>query len=141
LIKPPTKAELARARANQFRAEVLALYQLPDHDWNDWELDWLESQLRRPPLYLPSEKERAVLARMRRDATQFTGWDGYTAWELIKSAYAYRLNGDEWDQQFLERLHRRVATTLRLRQMARLLRLCGIAGVPLAPFEPQQDAA
>jgi hypothetical protein len=141
LIKPPTKAELARARANQFRAEVLALYQLPDHDWNDWELDWLESQLRRPPLYLPSEKERAVLARMRRDATQFTGWDGYTAWELIKSAYAYRLNADEWDQQFLERLHRRGATTLRLREMARLVRLCCVAGVPLAPFEPQQDAA
>jgi hypothetical protein len=78
---------------------------------------------------------------MRRDATQFTGWDGYTAWELIKSACAYRLNTDEWDQQFLERLHRRGATTLRLREMARLVRLCCVAGVPLAPFEPQQDAA
>jgi len=141
VIKPPTKAELARARANQFRAEVLALYQLPDHDWNDWELDWLESQIRRPPLYLHSEKEHAVLARMRRDATQFTGWDDYTAWGLIQSAYAYRLDCDGWDREFLERLHRRGATALRLREMARLVRLCGVAGVPLTPFEAEQDAA
>jgi hypothetical protein len=78
---------------------------------------------------------------MRRDATPFTGWDGYTAWELIKSAYAYRLEPDEWDQRFLEKLHRRGATVLRLREMARLVRLCGVAGISLTPFDPQQDAA
>jgi hypothetical protein len=135
----PTKAEVKRA--NQFRAEVLELRQLPDHDWNDWELDWQESQIRRPPLYIRSEKEHAVLARMRRDATPFTGWDGYTAWELIESAYAYRLDSDEWDQKFLEKLHRRAATMLRLREMARLVRLCSVAGIPLMPFEPQEYAA
>jgi hypothetical protein len=119
----------------------LALYRLPDHDWNDWELDWLESQLRRPRLYLPSEKEQAVLARMRRDATPFTEWNGYPASELIQSAYAYRLDCDEWDQEFLERLHRRGATTLRLREMARLVRLCCVASVSIETFEPQQEAA
>jgi pimeloyl-ACP methyl ester carboxylesterase len=138
-LTKPTKAELKRA--NQFRAEVLELRQLPDHDWNDWELDWQESQIRRPPLYIYSEKEHAVLASMRRDATQFTGWDGYTASELIKSAHAYHLDYNERDQEFIERLHRRGATTLRLREMARLVRLCGIAGVPLATFDLQRDAA
>jgi hypothetical protein len=135
------KAKEARERARAFREEVSALYELPNHDWNDWELDWLESELRRHSLYLPSEKERAVLARMHRNTTQFSGWDGYTAQELIKSAYANRQDCDEWDGEFLERLHRRGATTLRLREMARLVRLCGVAGVPLEPFEPQQDAA
>jgi hypothetical protein len=120
----------------------LALHQLPDHDWNDWELDWLDGELfRRPSRYEPSEKEAAVLAGMRRNTTQFTGWDGYSVPELIKSAYAYRPDCDEWDQEFIERLHRRGATTLRLREMARLVRLCGVAGVPLAPFEPDQEAA
>jgi hypothetical protein len=142
VIKRTTKAQKERARAEQFRAEVLALYQLPDHDWNDWELDWLESQLfRRPPLYLPSEKEEAVLARMRRDGAPFTGWDGYTASELIKSAYAYRMDCDKWDDKFLEGLHGRGATTLRLREMARLVRLCRVAGVALEVFEPEEDAA
>ena len=76
----------ARERANRFRTELLALHQLPDHDWNDWELDWLDSELfRRPALYEPSEKEAAVLARMRRNTTQFAGWDGYSVLELIKS--------------------------------------------------------
>ena len=141
LPKRPTKADRELVRANQFRAEVLALRQLPDHDWNDWELDWQESQIRRPLFYLYSEKEHAVLARMRRDATSFAGWDDYTVWELIKLAHAYRLDCNERDQAFLERLHRRGAKTLRLREMARLVRLCGVAGVPIAPFEPQRDAA
>jgi hypothetical protein len=138
-LTKPSKAELTRA--NQFRAEVLALRQLPDHDWNDWELDWQESQIRRQPFYIPSEKEHAVLARMRRDATPFKGWDGYTAWHLIQSAYAYRLDSDEWDQKFLEKHHRRGSTMLRLREMARLVRLCGVAGIPLSSFDPQRDAA
>ena len=132
----------ARERANRFRTELLALHQLPDHDWNDWELDWLDSELfRRPALYEPSEKEAAVLARMRRNTTQFTGWDGYSVPELIKLAYTYRMDCDEWDREFLEKLHRRGATTLRLREMARLVRLCRVAGILLAQFDPEQDAA
>jgi hypothetical protein len=130
-----------RERANQFRAEILALYRLPDHDWNDWELDWLESELRRHSLYVPSEKERAVLARMQKCLAQFSGWDGYTTWELITAAYAYRLDYSEHEQAFLEKLHGRGATTLRLREMARLVRLCGVAGFPLVRFEPDQIAA
>jgi hypothetical protein len=136
------KADRERERARAFRAEVLALHQLPDHDWNDWELDWLDGELfRRPSMYEPSEKEAAVLARMRRNTTQFTGWDGYSVPELIKSAYDYRLDCDEWDQQFVERLHRHGSTTLRLREMARLVRLCRIAGVLLARFDPEREAA
>jgi hypothetical protein len=135
------KAELARAHAKQFREEVSALHQLPDQDWTDWELDWLESELRRSPQYVPSDKEQAVLARIRRSATQFTGWDGYSVPELIKSAYDYRIDCDEWDQEFIEKLHRRGATKLRLREMARLVRLCRVAGVLLARFDPEQEAA
>jgi hypothetical protein len=134
---------LTRTRAKQFREEVLALYQLADHDWNDWELDWLESELRRHPLYTPSEKESAVLARLHQNTKQFTGWDGYTVSELIKTAHAYRMDDDEWDEKFIEKLHRRGATTLRLREMARLVRLCRLAGALLARFElePERDAA
>ena len=139
------KAEKERERARAFREEVLALYHLPDHDWNDWELDWLESELRRHPLYVPSEKESAVLERMRSNTKEFTGWDGYTAWELIQATAAHRLDCTERDEAFLEGLQRRGAITggitLRRREMARLIRLCEIAGVPLARFEPEQKAA
>jgi len=141
-----TKEELARALAKRWREEVLALRQLPDHDWNDWELDFLESQLfRRPPLYQPSEKEQAVLARMRRDTKQFTGWDGYTVWELIQAVSAYRLDCTERDEAFLDGLQRRGAIsggiTLRRRELARLIRLCGVAGVSLAPLEYERDTS
>ena len=69
MSKRPTKAQREQAGADQFRAEVKALRYLPGQDWNDWELDWQESQIRRPSFYIYSEKEHAVLARMRKDAT------------------------------------------------------------------------
>jgi len=84
--KRPTKAERERTRADEFCAEVKALHDLPGHDWNDWELDWQESEMRRPPFYIHSEKEEAVLARMRRDAKPFDGWDSYSTRELIRAA-------------------------------------------------------
>jgi hypothetical protein len=140
--KRPTKAQREQARADQFRAEVKALRDLPGQDWNDWELDWQESQIRRPLFYIHSEKEHAVLARMRRDATPFSEWDGYTARELIKAAHAYRMDCSEGDQEFLERLHRRDNDTLRRRQMARLIGICSqVAGILIAPFDHDRVTA
>jgi hypothetical protein len=84
----------------------------------------------RHPLYVPSEKESAVLERMRSNTKEFTGWDGYTAWELIQATAAHRLDCTERDEAFLEGLQRRGAIsggiTLRRREMARLIRPCEI---------------
>jgi hypothetical protein len=140
--KRPTKAQREQARADQFRAEVKALHYLPGHDWNDWELDWQESQIRRPPFYMYSEKEHAVLARMGRDAAPFSEWDGYTTRELVKAAHAYRMDCSEGDQEFLERLHRQDRDTLRRRQMARLISICRqVSGILIAPFDHDRVAA
>jgi hypothetical protein len=140
--KRETKADRERARADRFRADVAALYRLSDHDWNDWELDWQESQMRRRPGYVFSDKEHAILERMHRDATPFTAWDGWTVSELIKSAYAYRLDCGEGDQELLEKLHDRGARELRLREMKWLIGVCRhVAGVVLARFEADRFAA
>jgi hypothetical protein len=140
--KRPTKAQREQARADQFREEVKVLRYLPGQDWNDWELDWQESQLRRSPFYTYSEKEHAVLARMRRDAMPFSEWDGYTTRELVIAAHAYRMDCSEHDQKFLEKLHRQDHSTLRRRQMSRLVGICRqVAGLLVAPFDHDRVAA
>jgi hypothetical protein len=121
------------SKADKFRSAVTALLQLPDHDWNDWEYDWLLSESRRRSDYVYSDKEHAVLDRLRNLAKSFTGYDGYTAAELITIAYQCRFDIDDDACDFLERLHRSNRTELKLRQMRRVVGICrAFAGLDLA---------
>ena len=81
-------------------------------------------ETRRRPDYIYTEKERAVLGRLRSCAKSFTEYAGYTVPELIAIAYACRFDLDEDGQEFVEKLHAWSATDLKRRQIKRLAGIC-----------------
>jgi hypothetical protein len=119
-----TKAQRERAKAEEFRALVVALLSVRHNDWNDWEYDWLRDEIRRQPDYIYTEKERAVLDRLQSYAKSFTEYAGYAVPELIAIAYACRFDLDEDGQEFVEQLHAWSATDLKRRQIKRLAGIC-----------------
>src|SRR5258708_7461629 len=103
--KKPTKAQLERAAAEEFRARINAFIRLRHADWNDWEWDWLYDEARRAPDYIYSEKEQAVLARLEVYSKSFAGYGGNSVPDLIAIAYRHRCDLEEDAQEFVEMLH------------------------------------
>lgn len=136
-----TKAQQEQAKADELRSAAIGLLLLRHNDWNDWESDWLGDEARRRHGYIYSEKEHAVLDRLRTCAKAFTAYGGYTVPELIAIAYPCRFDLDEDGQDFLEKLHRWDATELRLRQLRRLVGICrAFVGLDLPrDIEPPDD--
>lgn len=124
MAKRLTKAQREQAEADEFRASALSLLQLQHNDWNDWEYDWLTKEVRRHPSYIYTEKEHAVLDRLKSYAKSFTHIDGYTVPELITIAYPFRFDLGEDDQEYIEKLRRWGATDLKMRQVRRLASIC-----------------
>jgi len=124
MAKRITKAQRAQNRADEFRSTVAELLQ-SDVIWTAWEENWLVSESRRRTDYIFSEKEHAVLDRMRDTASgPFTGYCDYTVSELIAIAYPWRFDLDEEGQDFLEALHEKMPTGLRKRPLRRLVGIC-----------------
>lgn len=119
-----TKAQRARNRADEFRSTVAELLQ-SDVIWSAWEENWFVSESRRKLDYIFSEKEHAVLDRMRVAASgPFTGYGEYTVTELIAIAYQWRFQLDEDGEEFLETLHKTALAGLRMRPLRRLVGIC-----------------
>jgi hypothetical protein len=126
MAKRITKAQRARDRADEFRLTVAELLH-SDTVWSAWEENWLESESRRRPDYIFSEKEHAVLDRMRVAASgPFTNYGGYSVPELIAIAYPWRFDLDEESEAFLETLHETEPAGLTLRPLRRLVGICRI---------------
>jgi hypothetical protein len=124
MAKRTTKAQRARDRADKFRSTVADLLQSAVI-WTAWEENWLVSESRRHPDYIFSEKEHAVLDRMRVAASgPFTNYGGYTVTELIAIAYSWRFDLDEDTERFLETLHRTAPAGLTLRTLRRVVGIC-----------------
>jgi hypothetical protein len=119
-----TKAQREQVEADEFRASALSLLQLQHNDWNDWEYDWLSKEVRRHRSYIYTEKEHAVLDRLKSCAKSFTHIDDYTVPELIATAYPFRFDLGEDDQEYIEKLRRWGATDLKIRQVRRLASIC-----------------
>jgi hypothetical protein len=142
MAKRITKAQRARNRADEFRSAVAELLQA-DVIWTAWEENWLVSESRRRPDYIFSEKEHAVLDRMRDTASgPFTGYDAYTVTELIAIAYPWRFDLDEDGEEFLETLHEKMPAGLRKRPLRRLVGICrSFEGLDLPrDIDPRMDA-
>jgi hypothetical protein len=122
--KKPTKAQLERAAADEFRASVDAFIRLRHADWNDWEWDWLYDEARRASDYIYTENEYAVLAKLEVYSKSFAGYGGHSVPELIAIAYRHCCDLDEDAQQFVEKLHAWNAVVLKRRQIIRLARIC-----------------
>jgi len=124
VAKKPTKAQLAQAAADKFRATVHSLIRTRHADWNDWEWDWLYDEARRAPDYIYTEKEQKVLDRLVVYARSFADYAGHSIPELIAIAHKHRCDLDEDGQGFVEMLHGWGAVALKRRQIIRLARIC-----------------
>lgn len=114
-----------REEAERFRAAVQQLRSLGEI-FRDWEADWLDSQARRPPGYISSDKERIILNQIRAAARSFEGYGGISVPDLISMAYRYRADFDEDSDKFVELLKREGVSTLAVRQLSRLVGLARV---------------
>jgi hypothetical protein len=112
------------SEADQFQSRVISLLRVAHADWNEWEQDWLLDEARRPDGYVYSEKERVILNQLIACASTFAHYSEWSIQEMLDVAYPYRKDLDEDDEAFLEQLHDRRATDLKVRQISRLARLC-----------------
>jgi len=120
-VARPNKQDIL---AEAFRLRVMELRSISDADWNDWEADWLDSQVRRPSGYLPSEKERMVMNRLLASTKTFHGYNGLTIKELLVMAQRYLADLDESSQDFVNGLAARQPIVLRVREINELSNIC-----------------
>jgi hypothetical protein len=124
MAKRITKAQRAQDRADEFRSAVAELLR-SDTIWSTWEENWLVSESRRPAGYIFSDKEHAVLDRMRIAASgPFYNYGDYSVRELIVIAYPWRFDLDEDGSEFLETLNKTEPAGLTLRSLRRLVGIC-----------------
>jgi len=141
MAKRITKVQRARSRADEFRSTVAKLLQ-SNTEWSVWEENWLVSESRRSTDYIFTEKEQAVLDRMRIAASgPYTSYGDYTVAELIAIAYPWRFDLDEEGESFLETLHKTAPTGLTMRPLRRLVGICrAFEGLDLPhDIDPPED--
>jgi hypothetical protein len=119
-----TKHQRELLRAADLRARALGLRNLPDHDWNDWEIDWLYDETQRSHDYIYSDKEWDILERLEWNALSFTAYAGFSVSELLAIGSSVRFDLDEDDQEFVESLYQRMPQQLKRRQIGRLASIC-----------------
>jgi hypothetical protein len=102
-------------------------------DLTDWERDFLESLVARPPERL-STRQGEVLFEIRDNHelhSELIG--GFSVAILIQRAYEGRLDLDEADEQWIVEIRKSGAASLRRSQLGRLRRCCVQLGV-LEPY-------
>jgi hypothetical protein len=122
MAKRKTRAQI---ESEQFHAIVVELLRIRHADWNEWEHDeWLLDQAQRPADYEYSDKQWAVLKRLVARTKTFTQYAGYTVPDLVAIVYPARLDLDEPNQEFVEKIHRWNAKDLKVRQIKTLAAIC-----------------
>lgn len=110
--------------ADKFRATVMFLRLRTDVDWKPYEDNWLETQARRPPDYIFSDKQRKILNRLIAAATLFSVYSEYSVVELIRMAYPFRFEHPfPEDESFLEYHYTNGTTALPVRLVRDLANL------------------
>lgn len=101
-------------------------------DLTEWERDFLESLIARPPERL-STRQAEVLFEIRDANELISNIDGnIKVSNLIQRAYEARLDLDEGDEEWIVAIRNGGATSLRRRHLGRLKRCC----VQLGELEP-----
>jgi hypothetical protein len=115
----------AQIESEQFHAVVVELLRVRHADWNEWEHDeWLLDQAQRPADYEYSDKQWALLKRLVARTKTFTQYAGYTVPDMVAIVYPARLDLDEPNQEFVEKIHRWNAKDLKVRQIRTLASIC-----------------
>jgi hypothetical protein len=129
--------EMDAVGRDRARFVLLAKQCLLFPDLTDWERDFLESLVARPPDRL-STRQAEVLFEIRNNNelhSQLKG--GFSVALLIQRAYEGRLDLDEGDEEWITEIWKSGRTSLRRRHLGRLRRCC----VQLGELESHMVAA
>jgi hypothetical protein len=114
--------EINRVRKDPVAVRSLAkrLLVIPNHDWNDWELDFLEHMARhRGPI---TTRQGEKLIELRDDSEYHSSVKGFSVASLITNCWLARddLNSEQ-DRKFIEELKASGASAIKRRQLGKLL--------------------
>ena len=116
--------EIDRVRKDSVAIKSLAkkLLSIPNHDWNDWELDFLEHMVRHRGPEPITTRQGEKLIELRDHSEHHSSVQGFSVASLITNCW---LAGDdlknEEDRKFIDNLKTSGASVLRRRHLGKLL--------------------
>jgi len=118
--------EIDRVRKDSVAVRSLAkrLLAIPNHDWTGWEVDFLEGMTRHHGPDPLTTRQGEKLMELRDDAEYHSKYRGLSVKILIEKCNLGRDDLDPADAEFVEALYASGATSIKRRQLFRLLR-CG----------------
>ena len=116
--------EIDRIRKDTVAVHSLAkrLLNTPNHEWNDWELDFLEHMARHRGPNPITTRQGEKLIELRDGAEYHSSVQGFSVASLITNCWAARddLNSEQ-DKKFIEDLKASGVSAIRKRQLGKLL--------------------
>jgi hypothetical protein len=104
------------------RSLAKRLLSLPNHEWTEWEIDFLDSMSKFSGPEPLTMRQREKLIELRDDAEYLTEYRGFSIKRLNERCYLARDDLSERDVEFIEGL--RGQASIQRRKLSRLLRCC-----------------
>ena len=116
--------EIDRVRKDAVAVSSLAkrLLVAPHHDWNDWELDFLQHMARHRGPDPITTRQSEKLFELRDDAEYHSSVQGFSVVSLITNCWLARNDlSSEQNRKFIEELKASSVSAIRRRQLGKLL--------------------
>ena len=116
--------EIDRVRKDSVAVKSLAkrLLSIPNHDWNDWELDFLEHMVRHRGPEPITTRQGEKLVELRDHSEYHSSVQGFSVASLITNCWLARDDlSSEQNKKFIEELKASGVSAIRKRQLGKLL--------------------
>src|SRR5712691_10769693 len=116
--------EMLRIASDPVAVRSLAkcLLAIPNHDWSEWEADFLASMAKFKGPDLLTMRQREKLMELRDDAEYLSQYRGMSIKILNEKCFVGRVDLDEGDAEFIEKL--KGQPSIQRRKLGRFLRCC-----------------